>query len=53
MSEPIIEDVKIELDLREINSRVRIDLQIIQKSLERIETYLNALAQRIYNLENP
>ena len=53
MSEPEIKDVAVELDLHEIEQKVRIDLQTIQESLKRIEDYLNDYGGRIYDLENP
>ena len=53
MSEPVIEDVVVELDLNKLSDEVRIDFQVIQESLQRIQDYLNSQAQRIYDLENP
>ena len=53
MSEPVVDDVAVELDYRELDKRLAKDLLVIQEALRRIQDYLNDVKQRVYDLENP
>ena len=53
MSDPLVEDVKVEIDYQAVDPRMKINLQNIQESLDNIQDYLNDVKERIYNLENP